>query len=115
MLPSHLLQFLTAYLTRVQTGGGTGPAPGLADTPGIKMQNRRVLRAVSLATFICCATLPAYAGGVRSSIEAANAAFSAAAAKGDGVALAGLYVADGQVMPAGSEPIRGTAAIQKFW
>jgi uncharacterized protein (TIGR02246 family) len=79
------------------------------------MKNLRVLYAVGAVAFICCATLPAYAGEIRSSIEAANAAFSAAAAKGDGAALAGLYAADGQVMPAGSEPIRGTAAIQKFW
>ena len=79
------------------------------------MQNLRVLYAICLVAFVCCATPPAHAGAVRSSIEAANAAFSAAAAKGDGAALAGLYAADGQVMPAGSEPIRGTAAIQKFW
>jgi hypothetical protein len=74
------------------------------------MKKLRVLYAVSLVAFVCGATLPAYAGGVRSSIEAANAAFSVAAAKGDGAALAGLHAPDGQVMPAGSEPVRGTAA-----
>src|SRR5271170_4091272 len=58
---------------------------------------------------------PAHAEGVRSDIEAANAEFSAAAAKGDGAALAALYAADGQVMPAGSDPIKGTDAIKKFW
>ena len=58
---------------------------------------------------------PALADGVRSDIEAANAAFSAAAAKGDGAALAALYAADGQVMPAGSDPIKGADAIKKFW
>jgi ketosteroid isomerase-like protein len=58
---------------------------------------------------------PVYADGVRSSIAAANAEFSAAAANGDGAGLAALYAVDAQVMPAGSEPIRGTAAIQKFW
>ena len=57
----------------------------------------------------------AYADGVKADIEAANARFSAAAAKGDGAALAALYSAEGQVMPAGSDPIRGSAAIQKFW
>lgn len=62
-----------------------------------------------------CLTPPAYADGVKSSIEAANAQFSAAAAKGDGAALAALYSQDGQVMPAGSDPIRGAEAIQKFW
>jgi uncharacterized protein (TIGR02246 family) len=59
--------------------------------------------------------LPASAAGTRSAIQAANAEFSAAAAKGDSAALAALYAADGQVMPAGSDPIRGTEAIQKFW
>lgn len=60
-------------------------------------------------------TPAAHADGVKAAIEAANARFSAAAAKGDGAALAALYSPEGQVMPAGSEPIRGTAAIQKFW
>jgi uncharacterized protein (TIGR02246 family) len=58
---------------------------------------------------------PAHADAVRSAIEAANAQFSAAAAKGDGAAVAALYAANGQVMPAGSEPIKGREAIQKFW
>jgi uncharacterized protein (TIGR02246 family) len=57
----------------------------------------------------------AHADGVRSAIEAANAEFSAVAAKGDGAGLAALYAKDGEVMPAGSEPIRGAEAIQKFW
>jgi uncharacterized protein (TIGR02246 family) len=58
---------------------------------------------------------PVYADGVRSDIEAANAQFSAAAAKSDGAALAALYAADGQVMPPGRDPVRGRDAIQKFW
>jgi uncharacterized protein (TIGR02246 family) len=62
-----------------------------------------------------CLTSEAHADGAKSDIEAANAQFSAAAAKGDGAALAALYSQDGQVMPAGSAPIRGTEAIQKFW
>ena len=62
-----------------------------------------------------CLTPAAYADGVKAAIEAANAQFSAAAAKGDGATLAALYSPDGQVMPAGSDPIRGTEAIQKFW
>ena len=60
-------------------------------------------------------TPAANAGGVKAAIESANARFSAAAAEGDGAALAALYSPEGQVMPAGSDPIRGTAAIQKFW
>ncbi len=62
-----------------------------------------------------CLTPAAYADAVKAAIEAANAQFSAAAAKGDGAALVALYSPDGQVMPAGSEPVRGTEAIQKFW
>ena len=62
-----------------------------------------------------CLTPAAYADAVKAGIEAANAQFSAAAAKGDGAALAALYSPDGPVMPAGSDPIRGTEAIQKFW
>ena len=62
-----------------------------------------------------CLTPAAYADAVKASIKAANAQFSTAAAKGDGAALAAFYSPDGQVMPAGSDPIRGTEAIQKFW
>ena len=58
---------------------------------------------------------PSLAAGVRETIEAANAKFSAIAAQGDGATLAGLYAKDGAVMPAGSDPIRGTQAIAKFW
>src|ERR1700677_2811229 len=60
-------------------------------------------------------TPAARAESTKSAIEAANAKFSAAAAQGDGAALAALYSPEGQVMPAGSAPIRGTDAIQKFW
>jgi uncharacterized protein (TIGR02246 family) len=60
-------------------------------------------------------TPAAYADGVKAAIEAANAQFSAAAAKGDGAALASLYSPEAQVMPTGSASIRGTEAIQKFW
>jgi uncharacterized protein (TIGR02246 family) len=65
--------------------------------------------------FMGCVAHPAQADEVRHAIEAANAQFSAAAAKSDGVGLAALYAADGQVLPAGSDVIRGTDAIQKFW
>ena len=62
-----------------------------------------------------CLIPAAHADGVRSAIEAANAEFSAAAAKGDGAGLAALYLPDGYVMPAGSDPIQGTEAIREFW
>ena len=58
---------------------------------------------------------PSLAEGVRAEIEAANARFVAFVAQGEGTALARLYAKEGAVMPAGSEPIRGTEAIAKFW
>jgi uncharacterized protein (TIGR02246 family) len=79
---------------------------------------------ISRLTFACslivvtasvCLSQKTYADGVRSDIDAANAQFTAAAAKGDGAGLAALYAADGQVLPAGSDPIKGKEAIQKFW
>ena len=51
----------------------------------------------------------------RAAIEAANAKFSALAAQADSATLANLYAKDGAVMPAGSDPVRGTQAIAKFW
>ena len=59
-------------------------------------------------------TPAAYADGVKAAVEAANVQISAAVAKGDCAAFAALYSPDGQVMPADSDPIRGTEAIQKF-
>lgn len=73
------------------------------------------LCAAVIASFIGCLAQSAHADGVRQAIEAANAQFSAAAAKGDGAGLAALYATDGQVLPPGSDVIRGSDAIQKFW
>jgi ketosteroid isomerase-like protein len=71
--------------------------------------------AVIVSAAVAGQALAANPDGVRSAIVSANKDFSAAAAKGDGAGLAALYAADAQVMPAGSEPIKGAAAIQKFW
>jgi ketosteroid isomerase-like protein len=57
----------------------------------------------------------AHAATARSAIEAANAEISAAAVKGDAARVAAMYAADAIVMPAGSEPIKGSDAILKFW
>jgi uncharacterized protein (TIGR02246 family) len=73
------------------------------------------LYAAVIVACIGCLAQSAHADGVKSAIEAANAQFSAAAAKGNGAGLAALYAADGQVLPPGSEVIRGADAIQKFW
>ena len=75
-------------------------------------------------TALCCTVLllvpvslasATNANSVKGAIEAANAQFSAAAARGDGAALAALYSPQGQVMPAGSAPIQGTEGVRKFW
>jgi len=79
------------------------------------MKIRLRLLSVVLLVAAACITQPANANSVRSNIEAANAQFSGAAAKGDGAGLAALYATDGQVLPAGSDPIKGLEAIQKFW
>jgi len=51
----------------------------------------------------------------RSGIGTTFAAAAAAAAKADSASIAALYSLDAQVMPAGSEPIRGREAIERFW
>jgi uncharacterized protein (TIGR02246 family) len=81
----------------------------------MKTSQRHLICSVALITFSMFVTGAAHADGVRSEIDAANAQFTAAAAKGDGAGLAALYAADGQVLPAGSDPIKGAQAIQKFW
>jgi uncharacterized protein (TIGR02246 family) len=79
-----------------------------------QMKINRLICVVALLVSVC--QIPAaYADSNKAAIEAANGEFSAAAAKGDGAAMAALYSSDAQVMPAGSDPIRGTEAIQKFW
>lgn len=81
----------------------------------MKINRHDGVSAAGIAIVAACLMQPAHASGVRSEIEAANAQFSAAAAKGDGAAIAAAYDADGQVLPAGSEPIKGSQAIQQFW
>lgn len=54
-------------------------------------------------------------GDVRKAIEAANAKFSAAFAKGDAKTIAEMYARDAVVFPPDTEMVRGTAAIAAFW
>ncbi len=51
----------------------------------------------------------------RAGIEAANARFAAAFAKGDAAAVASHYTIAGQVLPPNGEPVRGREAIATFW
>ena len=55
------------------------------------------------------------ADDIRSRIETANKAFTEAFRRGDGRSMAGLYTAEAQLLPAGSDFVRGTAAIRAFW
>ena len=51
----------------------------------------------------------------RAAIEAANAKFSEAFARGDAKALAAMYTPDAIAFPPDSEMIRGNEAIGEFW
>jgi hypothetical protein len=68
----------------------------------MRITQLNLIDAVVLAAFTAFLTQPVYADGVRSEIDAANAQFSAMAAKVDGAGLATLYASDGQVLPAGT-------------
>ena len=60
--------------------------------------------------------LPAFgADDARSAIEAANQEFESSAGRGDGPGVAALYTARGQLLPAQSDFVSGTAAIGEFW
>jgi ketosteroid isomerase-like protein len=51
---------------------------------------------------------------LKNTILAADAAFSAAFAKGDANAVAAIYSANGQILAEGSDPVKGTADLTKF-
>ena len=71
--------------------------------------------ALFLAAALMVSALPVRADATRDGITAANAQFSAAVAKGDAAAVAALYTDDAVLMPAGSDNLKGRAAILKFW
>ncbi len=48
-------------------------------------------------------------------IGAANEAFMEAFARGDAAGLAALYTETARLLPPGSEPVDGRAAIEEFW
>ena len=52
---------------------------------------------------------------IRPQIESANAQFVSAFKRGDATAMANLYTAQAQLLPANSDFVRGTAAIRTFW
>lgn len=73
-----------------------------------------LIRIACLAALLCAA-LPAVADPTRDGIDASNAAFAAAAAKGDAAAVAALYTEDAMIMPAAEPNVSGKAAILKYW
>jgi uncharacterized protein (TIGR02246 family) len=73
-------------------------------------------RGIGLLSVLLLMALPAVAeDGIRAEIEAANAKWEAAAARGDGAAVAALYTADGQLLPSGSDVVSGSQVIADFW
>ena len=85
------------------------------------MMSTRTVGLFALSLAICSI---AYAGSkpndegvreARAAIEAANAGFSDAFARGDTKALAAMYTSDAIAFPPDSDMIRGNEAIGEFW
>ncbi|MGI9040549.1 MAG: YybH family protein [Gemmatimonadales bacterium] len=57
----------------------------------------------------------AIAADPRSEIEARNLRFMEAFRRGDAASVAGLYTASARLLPAHSDFVDGTDAIQRFW
>jgi uncharacterized protein (TIGR02246 family) len=70
--------------------------------------------AIALAALLFLATPASAADDVRSAIEAANKKWEAGVSRGDGAGVAALYTADGALLPAGSDLVRGPQAIGEF-
>jgi uncharacterized protein (TIGR02246 family) len=70
---------------------------------------------IVFATLLSLSAPFAYAGDTRVEIEAVVAEMQAIANRGDSKAIADLYTADAQFLPEGSDPIKGRAAIAKYF
>ena len=85
------------------------------------MVSTRTIVLLALITAIAstaCAGSTGQDEGVReaqAAIEAANAKFSEAFARGDAKALSAMYTSDAIAFPPDSEMIRGNGAIGEFW
>lgn len=73
------------------------------------------MKALLLAVPLVLAAAGAQAADLKPTIEAANAKWIAAYAKGDAAGLAALYTDTATVLPAGSDMVKGHDAIQKLW
>ncbi|UCC75227.1 MAG: SgcJ/EcaC family oxidoreductase [Gemmatimonadota bacterium] len=70
---------------------------------------------VAAGIVAACATGQPPPQDVTADIAAANDAFMAAFAAGDGAGLADLYTEDARLLPPGSDPVDGRPAIATFW
>jgi uncharacterized protein (TIGR02246 family) len=73
------------------------------------------LAAIVAASSIAFANPTDGDGEARAAIEAANAKFSEAFARGDTKALAAMYTSDAIALPPDTEMVRGNEAIGEFW
>lgn len=78
------------------------------------MQKNTLMSIGVLAVLTIGTTGLAWAGDLKETIMAGDAAWSAAFAKGDAAGVAAIYTANGQILAAGSDPVKGTAALTKF-
>jgi uncharacterized protein (TIGR02246 family) len=79
-------------------------------------KERRCWLAIGFASIALLSASPALAAGdVRSEIEAANKRFEAAVSRSDGPGVAALYTDNAQLLPAQSDFVSGTEAIDRFW
>jgi uncharacterized protein (TIGR02246 family) len=69
---------------------------------------------IAAAIALLLAAAPAPAEDVRAGIEAANRKWEAALSKGDAAALGALYTADGELLPAHSDAVRGPKSIANY-
>ena len=58
---------------------------------------------------------PSAAADLSSDVETANRRFMEAFGRGDAASVAQLYTSTAQLLPANSDIVAGTAAIQDFW
>lgn len=70
---------------------------------------------IVFATLLSLSAPFAYAGDTRAEIEAVVAEMQAIANRGDSKAISELYTTDAQFLAEGRDPIRGRAAISKYF
>ena len=77
-----------------------------------RMQTRWTI--VGLVSLVLLAAAPVSAEDVRPAIEAANRKWEAGLSRGDAAGVAALYTADGEMLPAHSDIVRGPRAIAEY-